>query len=75
VEVRIGPKGGSSALMRSVGTNVEQQGQQLLMNVAASQFFDSNFHDYEWEVVVVRSTNSGPIVAVRSVRGCIHVEP
>jgi hypothetical protein len=75
MEVRVGPQGGSSALMRSVGSNVEQQGQQWLMNIPASQFFEANFHDYEWEVVVVRSTNSGPAVMVRSVRGCIHVAP
>lgn len=75
MEVRIGPKGSSAGFMRSVGSNVERQGQQWSMNVAASQFFDTNFFDYEWEVVVVRPTNSGPTVVVRSARGCLHVVP
>ncbi len=75
MEVRIGPRGSSAAFMRSVGSNVERQGQQWSMNVAASQFFDTNFFDYEWEVVVVRPGNSGPTVILRSVRGCLHVIP
>ncbi|HRQ36756.1 MAG TPA: protein kinase [Chloroflexota bacterium] len=75
IEVRVGPKGSSAAFMRSVGSNAERQGQQWTMNVAAERFFDMNFFDYEWEVVVVRSTNSGPSVVARSVRGCLHVTP
>lgn len=75
MEVRIGPKGSSAAFMRSVGSNVERSGQQWSMNVAADRFFDMNFFDYEWEVVVVRPATSGPTVVVRSVRGCLHVVP
>lgn len=75
VEVRIGPKGSSAAFMRSVGSNAERSGQQWTMNVAADRFFDMNFFDYEWEVVIVRPTNSGPSVVARSVRGCLHVVP
>lgn len=75
MEVRIGPKGSSAAFMRSVGSNVERQGQQWSMNVAADRFFDTNFFDYEWEVVVVRPSNSGPTVVARSARGCLHVVP
>ncbi|GIK55914.1 MAG: protein kinase [Chloroflexi bacterium] len=75
MEVRVGPKGSSAAFMRSVGSNVELNGQQWTMNVAADRFFDMNFFDYEWEVVIVRPTTSGPSVVARSVRGCLHVAP
>jgi hypothetical protein len=75
VEVRIGPKGSSAGFMSSLGSNTERQGQQWLMNVAAGQFFNPNFFDYEWEVVVVRTTTSGPVAVLRSVRGCLHIEP
>lgn len=75
LEVRVGPKGSSSAFMRSVGSNAEQRGDQWIMNVPAGQFFDFNFFDYEWEVVLVRSVNNTPSVLARSTRGCIHVDP
>ena len=75
LEVRVGPRGGSSELMRSIGTNAIQEGNNWILTISAADIFDENAYELEWEVALVRVSNNRPFTMARSGKGCLSVKP